>query len=165
MNAGLSRARAPLTPTVLLGIGLGGFVDGILFHQVLGWHNMMSNAVPPASLEALRFNVWWDGLFHVFAWLVTALGLVLFWRASRRGLSPGAGRFTGGLLIGFALFNLAEGTLNHHLLKIHNVREVADPLPWNIGFLALSGLILVFGLLLSRRRARENDPANRSAPA
>jgi uncharacterized membrane protein len=163
MNSGLSRAREPLTPTILLGIGLGGFVDGILLHQVLGWHNMMSNAVPPASLEALRFNVWWDGLFHVFAWLVTALGVVLFWRAARRGQSPAASRFTGGLLIGFALFNLVEGTLNHHVLEIHNVREVADPLPWNIGFLALSGLMLVIGLLLARKDARDSVTASRPA--
>jgi uncharacterized membrane protein len=30
----------------LLGIGLGGFVDGILFHQILQLHNMLSNWVP-----------------------------------------------------------------------------------------------------------------------
>jgi uncharacterized membrane protein len=67
---------------------------------------------------------------------------------------PGARRFAGGLLIGFALFNLVEGVVDHHLLALHNVREVADPTPWNIGFLVISALLLAAGLALARRPTR-----------
>lgn len=28
---------------LLLGLGLGGFVDGIAFHQILQWHHMLSD--------------------------------------------------------------------------------------------------------------------------
>jgi uncharacterized membrane protein len=31
-----------IPPGLLLGAGLGGFFDGILFHQLLQWHNMVS---------------------------------------------------------------------------------------------------------------------------
>jgi uncharacterized membrane protein len=33
-------ARSVTAPGILLGVGLGGFVDGILLHQVLQWHHM-----------------------------------------------------------------------------------------------------------------------------
>ena len=33
--------------------------------------------------------------------------------------------------------------IDHHLLAIHNVKEVADPFAWNIGFLAVGGVGLV----------------------
>jgi hypothetical protein len=28
------------TPGILLGLGLGGFVDGIVLHQILQWHHI-----------------------------------------------------------------------------------------------------------------------------
>lgn len=31
----------------LMGIGMGGFVDGILFHQIFQIHNMLSAKLPP----------------------------------------------------------------------------------------------------------------------
>lgn len=143
-----------LAPALVLGIGLGSFVDGIVLHQVLGWHHMLSNVHPPNALERLHFNVMWDGLFHVAAWIATAIGVALLWRAGQQGRVPGPRRFVGGLLAGFALFNLVEGVVDHHLLKLHNVREVADPTPWNVGFLGLSALLLVVAVALIRRGSR-----------
>ena len=142
-------------PAVVLGIGLGAFVDGIVLHQVLGWHHMLSNVHPPTTIDSLNFNVVWDGLFHVAAWIATAAGVLLLWRAGLADRVPRARRFAGGLLLGFAGFNLVEGAVNHHLLKLHNVREVADPMPWNIGFLMASALLLSIGLVLARRRTRD----------
>lgn len=147
-------AEHSLVPAVVLGIGLGSFVDGIVLHQVLGWHNMLSNVHPPTALETMRLNVLWDGLFHAAAWVATAIGVALLWRAGARGQVTRPRRFVGGMLIGFALFNLVEGIVDHHILQLHNVREVANPMPWNIGFLVLSALILALGLVLARRRGR-----------
>ena len=147
---------AALAPWLLLGIGLGGLVDGIVFSQILQWHNMLSSAVPPTDLDRIRFNVFADGLFHATAWLVTLLGLFLLWRSVRKGRSNrfSAGAF-GGLLAGFGLFNLVEGLVNHHLLQLHNVREIADPEPWNLGFLLLLGVLpLALGSLLRQRAAQ-----------
>jgi uncharacterized membrane protein len=149
-----------LAPAVVLGVGLGSFVDGIVLHQVLGWHNMLSNLHPPTALESMRLNVLWDGLFHAAAWVATAIGVALLWRAGAHGRVPRPRRFVGGMLIGFALFNLVEGIVDHHVLGLHNVREVANPMPWNIGFLVLSALVLALGLVLARRRTR-TEPAAR----
>ncbi len=30
-------------PGIVLGVGLGGFVDGILLHQLLQWHHMLTS--------------------------------------------------------------------------------------------------------------------------
>ena len=30
-------------PGIVIGVGLGGFVDGILLHQILQWHHMLSS--------------------------------------------------------------------------------------------------------------------------
>ena len=43
--------RFPLTAGVLFGLGLGGFFDGIVLHQVLQWHHMVSSAYPPTSVR------------------------------------------------------------------------------------------------------------------
>jgi uncharacterized membrane protein len=34
-------------PATILGVGLGGFVDGIVLHQVLQWHHLLSDGGPP----------------------------------------------------------------------------------------------------------------------
>jgi uncharacterized membrane protein len=34
-----------------IGVGMGGFVDGIVRHQLAQWHHMLSNVVPPHTLE------------------------------------------------------------------------------------------------------------------
>ena len=164
MSADLSTNDRPLAPAVVLGIGLGAFVDGIVLHQVLGWHHMLSNKHPPLLLESLKFNVVWDGLFHVLAWLATAVGVALLWRAGLSGTVPEARRFAGGLLTGFAGFNLVEGVIDHHLLKLHNVREVADPMPWNLGFLALSAVLLAVGIALMRRAPGRAALRSRARP-
>ena len=55
-----------LAGSLLLGIGLGGFFDGILFHQILQAHNMLSNIFFPDTLQNVEINMFWDGLFHAF---------------------------------------------------------------------------------------------------
>ena len=57
-------ARFPTAAGLLFGIGLGGFFDGIVLHQVLQWHNMVTSAgYPPDSVANLEFNTLLDGLF------------------------------------------------------------------------------------------------------
>ena len=57
-------ARRPTLAGVLIGLGLGGFVDGIVLHQILQWHNMLSSVHPPATLPAMHLNMRADGWFH-----------------------------------------------------------------------------------------------------
>jgi uncharacterized membrane protein len=115
MNRGQNR-RPLIAAGTLLGVGLGGFVDGILFHQVLQVHIMLSAKYPkvgvdPATaLAKVEVNMFWDGLFHAFTWAMTALGLGLLWRAVKRPDVPLSTRtFTGSLPLRWGLFNLVEG--------------------------------------------------------
>jgi uncharacterized membrane protein len=143
---------------MLLGVGLGGFVDGIVLHQILQWHHMLSSGpYPPTSLENLQVNTLWDGLFHAFTWVATAVGLALLWRASQRpGVLWSASAFVGSLAIGWGLFNLVEGVVDHHILGIHHVREdVPNVLLWDLGFLGFGVLLLAFGAAMVRAGQRD----------
>jgi len=155
--ANVSPANPSIAPAVLLGIGLGGFLDGILLHQILQWHSMLSNVVPPTTVEALHLNMFWDGIFHAATWAVTFAGVMLLWRSGMRGTTPPIRSFAGALLIGWGMFNLVEGLIDHHLLGLHNVREVSDPAIWNVGFLAFSAVIVCVGFALTHPLGRRRE--------
>jgi uncharacterized membrane protein len=147
----------------LLGIGLGGFADGIVLHQILQWHNMLSSKVPPTDLVTAKYNMLWDGLFHAFTWVVTVVGLAMLWRAGQRTDVPWSSRtFVGSLLLGWGLFNVVEGVIDHHLLGLHHVHPGANQLAWDIGFLVFGALLAAGGWGLIR--AGRRDLAPRGAP-
>ncbi|MEC9053245.1 MAG: DUF2243 domain-containing protein, partial [Actinomycetota bacterium] len=65
----------------------------------------------------------------------------------------------GGLLVGWGLFNLVEGMVDHHLLGVHHVRDdLGAPLAWDLGFLAVGALLVVGGVLLQRAGGRSMRP-------
>jgi uncharacterized membrane protein len=142
-DASRSDRRALVTAGTVLGIGLGGFADGILFHQILQLHNLLSAVYPPNTLVNVEFNMIWDGLFHAFTWATTVLGVVLVWRAARAAREPWADRtLLGASLLGWGVFNLVEGTIDHFVLQIHHVVERLGLSVWDGVFLA-SGLALI----------------------
>ena len=53
-------------PGLLLGVGLGGFVDGIVLHQILQWHHLLTSegSYPATTVAGLEANTLADGLFH-----------------------------------------------------------------------------------------------------
>lgn len=163
------RVRPLATPALLLGIGLGGFVDGILLHQILQWHNMLSSVTPPTDLIAMKYNMVWDGLFHAATWLVTFVGVVLLFRAGRRDDVVWSGRIFGGMLLaGWGLFNFVEGILDHFVLGLHHVHPGANQLAWDIGFVAIGGIgFMLAGFLISRSEISHDrmSPATRRALA
>ena len=138
--------------SVLLGIGLGGFFDGIVLHQVLQWHHLLSSHAPPDSLANLELNTLADGLFHVVTWVVTLAGVFALWRSTRRGDRLSVGHLIGGMLAGWGGFNLVEGVVDHHILGIHHVRPGPDQLLYDLGFLAWGAVMLAAGIVLLRRR-------------
>ncbi|BBY80950.1 DUF2243 domain-containing protein [Mycolicibacterium pulveris] len=149
--------RTPgIWPGLLFGLGFGGFIDGIVLHEILQWHHMISHAESPDTLAGLQLNVVADGFFHVGTWLLVMTGSLLTLRSWRRGeLAPNWSFHVGLLLAGWGIFNLVEGLINHHLLNVHHVRDdLGAPLSWDIGFL-LSGVLLIgVGWLLHRRGVR-----------
>jgi uncharacterized membrane protein len=154
---------AVISAGVLLGTGLGGFLDGIVLHQILQWHNMLSSRLPPTDLVAMKVNMFWDGLFHAFTWLVTVVGLALLWRAGRRPEVPWSTRtFVGSLSLGWGAFNVVEGLIDHQWLGIHHVHPGAGQLAWDVGFLLFGALLVVVGWVLIR--AGSKHPRSRGAP-
>jgi uncharacterized membrane protein len=145
----------PTTAGVFLGLGLGGFFDGILLHQVLQWHHMLTSAgYPPDSVRNLQINTLWDGLFHLSTYIFVAIGLTLLWRAAGRTHAHWSGKMLiGSLLVGFGIFNLVEGIVDHQVLGIHHVNETVPPsqwIYWDIGFLVWGAAMLIGGWFLWR---------------
>lgn len=155
---GLRERTKPLVQAgFVLGVGLGAFFDGIVFHQVLQWHSMLTGHPDPGVANDLRLNVLADGLFHVVAYLFTVAGVVLLVRAWRRPGVPASGRgLFGAVLAGWGAFNLLEGLVDHHLLGVHHVRPAGPgpTLAWDLAFLAWGAAFLLGGYVLMRA-----DPA------
>jgi uncharacterized membrane protein len=158
--------RFPVSAGVLLGLGLGGFVDGIVLHQILQWHHMATSAgYPVDNLENLRFNVTLDGLFHAGTYIFTAAGLVILWQTARKPhFLWSAKLLVATMLIGFGLFNVVEGIVDHHLLGLHHVNETVPRdqwVYWDVGFLIWGAAMLAIGLKLLRDGRRESpaEPA------
>ena len=141
--------RPLLAAGTALGIGMGGFVDGIVLHQLLQVHNMLSAKYPTRGIDPdqlvfhLQINMFWDGLFHVLTWVMTAVGLALLWHAVRLPNPDLSSKVLGGaMILGWGLFNLVEGVIDHHMLHIHHVTETDNHLVWDLAFL-LSGLVMI----------------------
>ncbi|GAA0198810.1 DUF2243 domain-containing protein [Haladaptatus pallidirubidus] len=151
---GLRKRAKPLVQAgVLLGLGLGGFFDGIVIHQILQWHHMLSSHHDPSIANDLRLNMMADGFFHVATYIFTVLGVVLLWRAWRRPAVPRSGRtLFGSVISGWGLFNLGEGIVNHHLLGIHHVWPAGpgSVLLWDGAFLVWGILFVIGGYAIVR---------------
>ncbi|MGW4945966.1 DUF2243 domain-containing protein [Actinoplanes sp. NPDC004185] len=154
-------ARLLRAPGLLLGIGLGGFVDGILLHQLLQWHHLLTGTdsdrigvryYSPNTVDGLRMNTLWDGLFHVVTWLFVLGGIgLLYSRVTRDRRAAWTSRaLWGWMLAGWGLFNLVEGIIDHQILGVHHVREGAGRLLWDLAFLALGAVLVLAGWALQR---------------
>jgi uncharacterized membrane protein len=137
-------------PGVLVGIGLAGTLDEVVLHQLLGWHHFYDRSTPTVGLVS-------DGLFHLFSTAVLVVGVIQL--VERRRTSPDPPRLAlAGVLLGAGGFNLYDGTVQHKLLRLHQVREGAtDNLPYDLAFLAIAAAVALAGALLLRR-TRQPSP-------
>ena len=154
-------ATPPKAPGFLLGVGLGGFIDGIVLHQILQWHHMLTDTgeYPSNSVAGLEANTLADGFFHLATWVCVAAATFLIVRAWQRGeLAPPWRAHIGMLLAGWGVFNVVEGLIDHQLLGIHHVRDdLGAPLGWDIGFLVFGALLVAVGVALARQPSRARD--------
>ena len=144
----------------VLGFALGGFFDGILLHQILQWHHLLSLV---RGIGDLRSQVLWDGYFHLLMYAVALAGLWGLWRA-RQGTGVGWGwPLMGALLIGFGAWHVVDAVLSHWLLGIHRIRvDSGNPLAWDLAWLLVFGLL---PLLAGWRLMRRGGPELRGSPA
>ncbi len=95
----------PASSGILFGLGLGGFFDGIVLHQLLQWHHMLSSWYPMDTIENINLNTLWDGIFHSLTYLFVIAGLFILWRtAHRHHLYWSTKLLVGTMLIGWGWF-------------------------------------------------------------
>ncbi|GLV23330.1 membrane protein [Sphingobium sp. TomMM35A] len=156
MTEGRTDLPSLAPPGIMLGIGLGGFFDGIVLHQIFQTHAMLSAVIPMDSMMNMKANMLADGLFHALMWMATLSGVALLWRAlnGRRGASAPGWRLIGYMLAGWGWFNLIEGLIDHHLLNLHHVIEALGVSIWDWLFLA-SGIVLILaGHAIARKSSQ-----------
>jgi uncharacterized membrane protein len=164
------QGRLVFGPALTMGVGFGGFVDGIVLHQILGWHHVLSSR----SHLGPRANEVADGVFHAMCWLVLLGGVV--WLYSRLRQPPVAAAWprldqgprswralAGPMLMGWGLFNLVEGLIDHHLFRLHHVRHGPGQLGWDLAFLAFGVVLAAAGYLLGRSARPAAEPAEAAA--
>ena len=147
-------ARSITAPGLLLGVGFGGLFDGVVLHQILQWHHMLSDepCCPMTTLRGLELNTVADGLFHLVTIVALFAGTAMLFRRIRDEGVPWSGRQLFGLgLKGWGLFNIVEGIVDHHILGLHHVRMGPDQLAYDIAFLVFGAILVVAGYLLARR--------------
>ena len=159
------------TASMVFGIGIGGFIDGIVLHQIFQVHEMLSNKIPATDYIGKSINMFWDGIFHFFCMLVVLTGIILMWKLLFRKDVDRSGKLLGGgLLLGWGLFNIVEGLINHQILKLHNVIELSPNHDiGNYTFLGISAVMLIVGYLIvnqsnetkSTRGKMKYDPGNK----
>lgn len=161
--------RGVAMPSVILGVGLGGLFDGIVFHQILQWHHILTStqAHPATTVRGLEVNTLWDGIFHAVTYAAVAVGLFWLWSRARNGGTAWTWRsLLGWGLVGWGAFNLVEGTVDHHLLEIHHVRAGPNELAYDLAFLASGATLAIAGWLITRTDARPTtaDRRHRTRP-
>ena len=143
----------------LLGIGLGGFMDGIVFHHILQWHSMLSSIVVPNDLASMQENMFADGFFQVIMWSMIVAGICVLWRAGKNPNVPWSTRtFLGALLFGWGALDVVEGIVNHHILGLHHVNPGPNQLAWDLVYLAIGVILAGIGWGLVRAGRRDEMP-------
>src|SRR5215208_6406864 len=166
--ASATMGNTPRAPAFVMGVGLGGFIDGIVLHQILQWHHMLSATgdQPMTTVAGLEANTRADGFFHVATWVFVATASYLSVRAwQRRELAPPWRAHFGLLLAGWGVFNVVEGLIDHQLLGVHHVRDdLGAPLGWDLAFLAFGALLIAAGLLLAVQARPQARPSALARP-
>jgi uncharacterized membrane protein len=144
--SGHAGARDSTWSGVLVGVGVAAFVDETVFHQLLHWHHFYDRATPEVGLVS-------DGLFHAFGWFALVAGL--FWFAAlRRRDTLATRRWVGGLLLGAGAFQLWDGTVQHKLLGLHQIRYGVDLTAYDVTWNVLAAVLVVAGAVLGARGSR-----------
>lgn len=134
--------------SILLGIGIIGMIDGIVFHQILQWHSvyMFTNRF---------YQIVSDGLFHLFVTIIIFIGAIILWKSNPTEPASRYRNFWSGFLLGAGAFNFVEGILNHHILQIHHVKPGPNQLFYDLAFDFSGLLLIVIGLMLKGWKAEE----------
>jgi uncharacterized membrane protein len=129
----------------LFGIAVAGFVDESVFHQLLHWHKFYDRSTTEVGLVS-------DGIFHAFSFFAAVAGLFLLAELRRRHelVWP---RWIGAALVGAGAFQLYDGTIQHKLMGLHQIRYGVDLLPYDLVWIIVAVALIAAGsVLLVRSR-------------
>ncbi|TDL30859.1 DUF2243 domain-containing protein [Jeotgalibacillus sp. S-D1] len=131
----------------LFGLGLVAFIDETIFHQLLHWHHFYDKSTTDIGLVS-------DGLFHAFSWLATIGGLFMFADLRRRN-GLWLTRWWGGVLTGAGIFQLYDGTIQHKVMGIHQIRYVDNVIVYDIVWNVTALIMIIAGSILLFRTKRK----------
>ncbi|MDA8457136.1 DUF2243 domain-containing protein [Acidovorax sp. GBBC 3334] len=142
IRPGNDAAKALAWAGGFLGFGAGGFFDGILLHQVLQWHHLLSGLRSPV-LQDIRMQILADGVFHALMYAIAAAGLWKLCKSRRSFALPNGGRCLWSFfLLGFGAWHLMDAVFSHWLLGLHRIRDASTtPLAWDVTWLVLFGVL------------------------
>jgi uncharacterized membrane protein len=126
----------------LIGVGVMAGIDEIIFHQLLAWHHFYDRSTTEIALIS-------DGLLHATELIAIVAGFFVLFDLSRTGtlVKP---RALAGFFIGSGVFQLFDGFVNHKVLRLHQIRDVGNILPYDIAWNLAGLLLFVVGLLLQK---------------
>lgn len=131
----------------LFGLGLVAFIDETIFHQLLHWHHFYDKSTPDIGLIS-------DGLFHAFSWFAT-IGSLFMVADLRRRNTFWLKRWWGGMMLGGGAFQLYDGTIQHKLMRIHQIRYVENVLIYDLIWNIIAAVMVVIGIILVFRTRKE----------
>jgi len=129
-----------ITSGALMGVGVAGFLDETIFHQLLHWHHFYDKGSADAGLVS-------DGVFHAGSWICIVAGIFLFADLQRRRTTVPK-RLWAGALIGWGGFQLYDGLIQHKVFGLHQIRYHVDVLPYDLAWDIAGGTGLLIGLML-----------------
>ncbi|KOR89605.1 hypothetical protein AM231_10965 [Paenibacillus solani] len=125
---------------VLFGLGLVGFIDEAVFHQLLHWHHFYDKATSDIGLVS-------DGLFHALSWFAT-IGSSFMLADVHRRHAFWPKRWVGGVLLGGGVFQLYDGIIQHKWMRLHQIRYNVDIRPYDWIWNVIAAIMIIVGIIL-----------------
>ena len=133
---------------IFFGLGMVAFIDEVVFHQLLHWHHFYDKSTTSIGLIS-------DGLFHAFSWFATVASLFMVADLRRKNAWKRK-RWFGAVLLGAGVFQLYDGTIQHKVLGLHQIRYDVDIFYYDVLWNIIAGLLILIGLFVLRgTRVRE----------
>ncbi|MBK6266589.1 DUF2243 domain-containing protein [Marivirga sp. S37H4] len=134
------RKSGSLWAGVLTGTGIMAAVDEIIFHQLLSWHHFYDKST-------LEIGLLSDGLLHSAELIAIVAGFFLIIDLNKNQALVKV-RIWAGFFLGTGGFQLLDGTINHKVLRLHQIRYVDNILPYDIAWNATGIFLLIIGIVI-----------------
>ncbi|RKQ16993.1 DUF2243 domain-containing protein [Ureibacillus endophyticus] len=134
---------------IFFGIGLVAFFDEAVFHQLLHWHHFYDKATLSVGLIS-------DGLFHAFSWFSTVAGLFMLADMRKRKIWKKK-KWVGGIFVGAGVFQLYDGTIQHKLMKIHQIRYNVEIFYYDLSWNVIAVILIIIGVILLRKSSSTGE--------